>query len=195
MDILIAEDACTSRRMLEKALTRWGYNVFSAKDGKEAWDILKGPDKPPVAILDWMMPEINGVEICSRLRESDRHLTTYIILLTSRDNQDDIIEGLEAGADDYITKPFQYEELRARVRVGERIVSLQADLKQQVNELKEALSHIKTLQGIIPICMHCHKIRDDQDSWQRLEKYISDNSDANFSHGICPDCRVKFYSD
>ena len=107
----------------------------------------------------------------------------------------DIIAGLEAGADDYIGKPYEKDELRVRVKVGERITALQSALVEQVRSLQEALAHVKTLQGILPICMHCHKIRNDQQSWQRLEKYIAEHSDAKFSHGLCPECMKKHYPD
>jgi len=112
-----------------------------------------------------------------------------------KDRKEDIVSGLDAGANDYVIKPFEQEELRARLRVGERVVELQSALNDRVKELQKALSHIKTLQGILPICMHCHKIRDDQDVWQRLEKYIAEHSGVQFSHGLCPECRKKYYPD
>jgi DNA-binding response OmpR family regulator len=100
----------------------------------------------------------------------------------------EIVEGIEAGADDYLTKPYDSDELRARVQVGARIVELQSTLAARVNELKAALEHVKQLQGILPICSYCKKIRDDQDYWQTVESYITDRSEAEFSHGICPAC-------
>jgi len=193
MKILIAEDESITRRMLKGMLVKWGYDVVTACDGKEAWEILQTDDAPQLVILDWMMPGMDGVEICRKVREFTTPSLTYIILLTAKDTKEDIVLGLGAGADDYISKPFEREELQARVQVGARVVGLQSALAFRIQELQEALSHIKRLQGILPICMHCHKIRDDYDSWQKLEEYIEEHSDAEFSHGLCPECQKKYY--
>jgi len=193
MRILIAEDDLTSRQVLEAVLKKWGHEVISASDGNEAWAALRGPDAPRLAILDWMMPGIDGIEICRMVRQLNARDPMYIILLTARDRKEDIVSGLEAGADDYVTKPFDRHELRARVDVGRRIVELQSTLTDRVEELQETLAHVKTLQGILPICMHCHKIRTDNESWQRIEGYIESHSEAQFSHGLCPECLEKYY--
>jgi DNA-binding response OmpR family regulator len=196
MKILIAEDDRTSRLMLEAVLKSWGHDVTSAEDGSEAWRLLQEPDAPRLAVLDWMMPGMDGAEICGRLRkkrEKDDSLSTYIILLTIRTSKEDIVEGLDAGANDYITKPFDINELRARVDVGRRVVELEDALAERVSELRNALEHIETLQGVLPICMYCHKIKNDAESWDRLEKYISEHSDAEFSHSICPDCAEEHF--
>lgn len=193
MRILIAEDDITSRVLLKHMLAEWGYEVLVTKDGNEAWEALKAEDAPRLALLDWMMPGLDGVEICRKVRQLDVSNPTYIILLTSRSGKKDIVAGLEAGANDYIGKPYETDELRVRVKVGERVAALQSALAEQVHSLREALEHVKTLQGILPICMHCHKIRNDQQSWERLEKYIGEHSDAQFSHGLCPECLEKHY--
>ena len=195
MKVLIAEDDVRTRRLLEILLSKWGYETEVTDDGKEAWHALQVTDPPQMAIFDWMMPEMNGVELCRKIRESITPSLIYIILLTVKDRKEDIVSGLDAGANDYVIKPFEQEELRARLRVGERVVELQSALDDRVKELQEALSHIKTLQGILPICMHCHKICDDQDIWQRLEEYIAEHSGVQFSHGLCPECREKYYPD
>jgi sigma-B regulation protein RsbU (phosphoserine phosphatase) len=196
MRILIAEDDLTSRRMLEAMLAKWGYEVVVARDGNEAWQILQSDHAPQLVILDWMMPGMDGVEICRSLRgRSTGEAPPYLILLTTRDSKDDIVSGLRAGADDYITKPFDRGELQARVQVGERVMQLQCALAARITELQDALSHVRTLQGILPICMHCHRIREDHDSWQRIEKYIQEHSDVEFSHGLCPDCLRRHYPD
>ena len=195
MRILIAEDDITSRALLKHMLTEWGYEVVVTKDGSEAWEALQAEDAPRLAILDWMMPGLDGVEVCRKVRQLDVSNPTYIILLTIRSSKKDIVAGLEAGADDYIGKPYETDELRVRVKVGERITALQSALAEQVHSLRKALAHVKTLQGILPICMHCHKIRNDQQSWERLEKYIAKHSDAEFSHGLCPECLEKHYPD
>ena len=195
MRILIAEDDITSRALLKHMLAKWGYEVVVTKDGNEAWEVLQAEDAPRLAILDWMMPGLDGVEVCRKVRQLDVSNPTYIILLTTRSSKKDIVTGLEAGADDYIGKPYEMDELRVRVKVGERVAALQSALVKQVHSLQEALAHVKTLQGILPICMHCHKIRNDQQSWERLEKYITEHSDAQFSHGLCPECLKKHYPD
>lgn len=194
MEILIAEDDATTRMMLKAILNKFGYKVIETCNGDEAWQVLKSEDAPRLAILDRIMPGISGDNLCRKLRELSTLRPIYIILLTVRRDKADVIEGLEAGANDYIRKPFDREELRARVRVGERVVKLEAALFEQVRELKDALAHIKRLQGILPICMYCHRIRTDKESWERLEKYILEHSKAQFSQGICPDCMEKYSS-
>jgi len=189
--VLIAEDDVVSRRMLQVFLMRWGYQVVMATDGAEAWRVLESSDAPRLAIVDWMMPVMDGIEICRREREAQRALPAYIILLTARGANEDIVKGLDAGADDYVTKPFNREELRARVRVGVRILELQSNLAGRVGELERAMAGVKQLQGLLPICCYCKKIRDDQNYWQQVEGYISKHSEAQFSHGVCPDCFEK----
>jgi DNA-binding response OmpR family regulator len=193
MRILIAEDDPTSRVLLERLLTKWGYEVVVTSDGAEAWEVLAGDDAPSMAILDWMMPHRDGVEICRLLRQEDEDVPRYLILLTARGGKENTITGLEAGADDYVEKPFDRDELRARVDVGARVVKLQNALAQRVAQLEEAWERIERLQGVLPICMHCHKIRDEEGQWQRLERYIDGHSDAQLSHGICPDCLTEHY--
>lgn len=195
MEILIAEDNATSRKMLEVTLKRWNFDVVIAGDGTEAWRLINQQNAPLMMILDWMMPGMDGVEICRKIRKEQPERIKYIILLTTRDDMNDVVEGLQSGADDYVTKPFDKNELRARIMVGMRELKLKSDLKTKIAELEDAMKHIKQLQGIIPICMHCHKIRDEEDVWQRFEGYISEHSDAMFSHGLCPECKTKYYSD
>jgi len=192
MKVLIAEDDPVSRRVLEATLAKCGYHVVVTCDGVAAWQELKSEDAPKLAILDWMMPGMDGLEVCRKVRESPDHRPTYIILLTARGRREDIVAGLQAGADDYVTKPFDSGELRARVQVGIRIIELQESLTRRVRELEDALSQIKQLQGLLPICSYCKRIRDDQNYWQQVEKYITEHSEAQFSHSICPDCYEKY---
>jgi DNA-binding response OmpR family regulator len=191
MKILIAEDDLTSRRILEAILAKWNYEVIATSDGLEAWQALQTENAPPIAIIDWMMPGMDGVEFCRQIRQTHTLTPTYIILLTSKAQQEDVVAGLEAGANDYIRKPFEREELRARIQVGERVVELQTALADRVKMLEEAIVKIKTLQGLLPICSYCKKIRNDQDYWQQIETYVAEHTQAEFTHGICPDCLEK----
>ena len=134
------------------------------------------------------MPELDGVELCRKVRALPGGGRFYLLLLTAKGEPGDLVTGLEAGADDYVVKPFDRQELRARVRAGERLVRLQEALALRVRELEEALAEVKTLQGILPICSYCKKVRDDQDYWQQVEGYLSKHSGVQFSHGICPHC-------
>ena len=195
MKVLVAEDDRIARRLLETMLKKWGYDVVIAPDGNDAWCALQSDGAPHLMLLDWMMPGIDGLEICRRIRKSSIPLQPYIILVTAKDRKADIVLGLEAGANDYVSKPYDKSELHARIKVGERVLELQSALSRRVQELQEALAHIKTLQGILPICMYCHKIRNDQQSWDKIEKYIQEHSKAQFSHGICPECLKKHYPD
>jgi phosphoserine phosphatase RsbU/P len=188
MRILIAEDEAVSRRLLQQTLQRWGYEVVVASDGTEAWRSLSSVDAPQLAIVDWMMPGIDGVELCQRVRALDAKLPTYIVLLTSRSTREDVVAGLQAGADDYVVKPFDEAELRARVQVGVRVVQLQLSLADRVRDLEDALSRVKQLQGLLPICSYCKKIRDDRNYWQQVEQYVTERTEARFTHGICPAC-------
>jgi CheY-like chemotaxis protein len=195
MRILIAEDDRVSRRLLEITLANWGHEIDLAVDGLHAWEALRDPDAPSLVLLDWMMPELDGVEVCRRVRDASGSQLPYIILLTSRGRSEDIAEGLGAGADDYITKPFNLQELQARILVGLRIVRLHKEGQLRMTELEEALSRIKKLQGLLPICASCKSIRDDKGYWNQIEVYIQEHSGADFSHGICPDCARRLYPD
>jgi DNA-binding response OmpR family regulator len=195
MKILIAEDDSISRRLLEAALAKWGHEVVVTTNGVDAWAALQQPAAPAMLILDWVMPGLDGVEICRRLRAHDTLRSSYVILLTARTGKDELVQGLEAGADDYVAKPFDHAELRARVQVGERVIQLQTVLADRVRELEDALASVKTLQGLLPICCYCKKIRDDGNYWHRVENYIAANANVRFSHGICPDCEGKMKID
>jgi DNA-binding response OmpR family regulator len=191
MKVLIAEDDPISLLMLQKAMADWGYEVTAVRSGVSAWRILQEPDAPKLAILDWMLPDMDGLEICQRVRAQPTSEPPYLVLLTSRDGKKDIVTGLQAGASDYITKPFDREELRARIKVGHGMVELQRALATRVQELEVALAQVKQLQGLLPICSYCKKVRDDQNYWQQVEHYVAARSEARFSHGICPECWQK----
>ena len=200
MKLLVAEDDLTTRTMLQAVLTRWGYEAETAADGHAAWAALNRPDAPRLALLDWTMPGLDGVEVCRRIRALAAVDPPYIILLTARTQKGDVVVGLQAGANDYIAKPYDTGELQARLAVGSRMVELQAALARRVTErdeliiqLKAALAEVKTLSGILPICARCKKIRDDKGFWNQVEAYIQSHSPAKFSHGLCPECMARLY--
>src|SRR5258707_7112100 len=188
MRALIADDDRGTTAILAKSLGRWSFDVTVAYDGGTAWDVLAATEDPSLAILDWMMPTLDGLELCRRIRQDPARAHMYVILLTGRDSRADVVAGLDAGADDYLIKPFDPEELRARVHVGIRVLTLQDRLAERVQELQEALSKVKQLSGLLPICSYCKRIRGDENYWERVESYISEHTDVQFSHGICPQC-------
>ena len=188
MKVLIAEDDTVSRRLLQATLERADYDVIATEDGVKAWEVLRQPDAPRLLVLDWMMPRMDGVQLCHKIREQKEFGYVYVVMLTARGQKGDVIAGLQAGADDYLTKPFDPQELRTRLEVGERILNLQSALEEKVDQLQELLGHVKQLQGLLPICMYCKKIRDDDATWHRLEGYIQEHSEALFTHSMCDDC-------
>jgi len=193
MRVLIAEDDAISRRLLEANLMRIGYDVVTVENGAEAWQALSAEGGPRLAVLDWMMPEMDGAEVCRRVRGEASLRYIYLILLTARGRKEDRAQGFDAGADDYLTKPFDTQDLRARISVGRRILDLQTALTSKVDELEDALHQVKQLQGLLPICMHCKKIRDEEATWHQLEAYIEQRCDAAFTHALCPDCLAQHY--
>ena len=128
MRVLLAEDSGVIRVLLKQVLTKWGYEIVFAEDGDAAWKVLERPDSPRIALLDWMMPGPDGLEVCQRVRKAAREPRVYLILLTGKDQQEDVVRGLAAGADDYLRKPFDNVELEARMRTGRRIVELEDEL-------------------------------------------------------------------
>jgi sigma-B regulation protein RsbU (phosphoserine phosphatase) len=207
MRILIAEDEFTSRVLLTAILRKKGHEVVEAMNGAEAWEAMQQPEAPKLAILDWMMPLMDGVGVCRLIRTLSTDQPPYIIMLTSKSEKEDIIAGLEAGANDYLAKPFHPGELHARVDVGRRMIEMQgivarrtAELQKALweqeklaEELRKALSQVKVLSGLLPICASCKKIRNDKGYWEQMEMYIRDHSEAEFSHSICPECAEKLY--
>lgn len=177
MQILLADDDATTRLTVAAVLKAAGHSVNPAVDGEEAWAMLQIA-KFPVVVSDWYMPNLEGPELCRRIRERRDPSYTYFILITARGGRDQYLAAMDAGVDDFVTKPVDAEELVARVRVAERILGLRNELKQ--------------LEGLLPICSYCKRIRGDNDTWAPLEGYIEKRSAAEFSHGICPDCYAKY---
>ena len=188
MIVLVADDLDINRKLLRTLLAADGYEVIEASNGIDAFNILQTATGPMVGLIDWEMPEMEGIEVCRQARALQGTPPLYLILLTVRDSKRDIVAGLQGGANDYITKPFDKTELLARVSIGRQMVQLQQALTEHVAELKEALISVKQLAGLLPICSYCKKIRDDQNYWQQVEAYVGKHSEAKFSHSICPQC-------
>jgi CheY-like chemotaxis protein len=191
MKILVADDDPTSRALTRGLLRSWGRECLQACDGDEAWEMVRDADGPLVAILDWTMPGPDGLELCRRIRGLPAGRLVYAMLLTARTGREDILEGLRGGADDYLTKPFDPQELFARLQIAERMLTLQRSLARRVQELEEALANVKKLQTLLPICSYCKSIRNDDHYWQQVEQYIGTHAGVKFSHGICPPCYDK----
>lgn len=141
MEILIADDDLTSRTLLENLACKWGFSPIAVEDGEEAWEVLKLKNPPKLLLIDWEMPKLNGLELCKRIRETATNDPAYIIILTARTDSNDIVEGLDSGANEYVTKPFNVAELQARINVGKRVLRLQEQLIQATEELSFQASH------------------------------------------------------
>jgi PleD family two-component response regulator len=191
LNLLVVDDDRITLKFVEGCLKRnFNCAISTAENGRDALELFF--EKPPdIMVTDWMMPGLDGLEVCRFVRSLAHGDFVYIIMLTGRTDRLDVVEGLGAGADDYIVKPFNQDELIARVSSGARVISAQKALRRANEELKAALAQIKTLKGLLPICMDCKKIRDDQDYWRDVEEYISNMTDAAFSHGLCPECMAK----
>ncbi len=176
MKILIAEDDASSRMVLSMTLQKLGHEVIETHNGAEALAVYER-EEVPILISDMVMPQMDGLELCRRIRAANRSKYTYILLLTTVGGKSGFLVGMRAGADDFIVKPFDEEQLAARLVVAERILSLQ--------------SHVNQLSGMLPICASCKKVRDDQNYWLQVESYITQRTGAKFSHGYCPDCFKK----
>ena len=177
MKILIAEDEKISRIVLEASLKKRGHDVIAVENGLKAWEAFQ-QDYFPVLISDWMMPEMDGLALCRKIREQPHDNYTYLVLLTSLQGKTNYLEAMEAGADDFMSKPFDADQLTARIQVAERILGLHR--------------HVTQLEGLLPICCSCKKIRDGAHNWQRVEKYIEIHSEARFTRGYCPECYEKW---
>jgi len=173
MRVLVVEDDPVSRRIVAAALQGLGHEAIVAEDGQQAWQRLAA-DTVDVVITDWMMPNVDGLELTRRVRARARERYTWVLLLTALKGKASYLDAMEAGADDFMSKPIDKQELHARLRVAERILGLQQEVKQ--------------LEGLLPICSYCKKIRDEGDHWCQVEDYVSRRTEATFSHGICPDC-------
>lgn len=192
MRVIVAEDDRATARILSGLISSWGYEPVLADSGIKALELLADDSPPQLALLDWMLPGLDGPEVCKRLRAMSLATPVYVILLTAKTGRSDVAAGLDAGADDYVTKPFDAIELRARLSAGARIIDLQQRLANQVRDLEIALANVRKLTGLLPICAYCHSIRDDTNYWHRVEEYVSEHAEGvTFSHSICPKCFPK----
>lgn len=183
--IMIVDDAAENLQVLVELLKN-EYQLIPLKSAKTALEKLTNDPLPDLILLDIVMPEMDGYELCSRLKADSRTKEIPLAFITAVSEVIDDAKAFELGAVDYIPKPFNPLTVKARVNTH---IKLHRTLK----ELQQALKDIRTLSGLIPICAGCKKIRDDKGFWNQVETYIQDRSDAQFSHGICPDCRDKYY--
>jgi DNA-binding response OmpR family regulator len=174
--ILFAEDDAVTRLVVTAQLQKLGYETLVARDGAEALTIFLR-EKPSIVVTDWMMPNMDGTDLCREIRKQADARYTYVIILTALDRKAGYVEGMKAGADDFVSKPCSMEELNVRLRVAERILTLQAEARQ--------------LEDLLPICPECQRIMTEDGRWQQVESYIMRRTDAHFSHGICPACFEK----
>jgi len=185
---LIADDDPLTAAMLARTLDHSGLDVVVAHDEYETWDVLQRDSGIALAVLGWMMPGIDGPGVCRRIRREESLAHLYVILLTARDSLVDLVAGLDAGADDYLIKPTHPEELRARIDVGLRVLTLHERLADQAAQQQTALSKLREMRGLRPICSYCKNVRTDQNSWEQVEEYVARHTEVEFSHGICPGC-------
>jgi CheY-like chemotaxis protein/predicted transcriptional regulator len=190
--ILVIDDNPTNLSLLVDTLTKKGYKILAAEDGESALEILDHT-RPDLILLDVLMPGIDGFETCRRLKAEPTTREIPVIFMTALSDSIDEVKGLELGAVDYIIKPFQIETLLARINTHLTVVKLQTQLQARVEELEAALDKVKLLSGMLPICANCKNIRDDKGYWHQVEIYIHNHSEADFSHGVCPDCAKELY--
>ena len=186
--VLLAEDHGPTREALHTLLGLKGFEVTAVSNGSDAIESLVCPDGPSIGVIDWMMPDASGLEVCRAVRAAVPRRSVYLIMVTARDREEDVAQALAVGADDFIRKPCGPTELIARVRSGQRTIGLERSLAGRVAELEGLVGRIRQLKRLLPICMYCKKVRKDADYWQEIDAYIHEETGTDFSHGICPDC-------
>jgi DNA-binding response OmpR family regulator len=191
MRVLIADDDPGIRGGIAAQIKADGFEAVPCGNGAEALQWLTGGDAPPIALVDWVLPDCSGVDVCRMVRGAGNQSVPYIIMLTVKREPRDVAEALDAGANDYVTKPFSMMELRARIRVARRVAELQQALQRQVNRAETARREVSQLTGLIPVCSRCRQVRDDADYWQELERYFSAHADTRVTRGVCPTCSAK----
>jgi len=187
MKILIADDDAVARRVLQSAIGTLSHEVTVVEDGRAAWEHLRA-ERYDVLISDWVMPHIDGLELCRRVRARSGEAYTYVILVSARNATEDVVRGIMAGADDFLVKPCATSELRARLHAAERVVKLERSLAGRLADLERALDEVASLKKLLPICMYCKSIRNDQQAWDNIEEYLREHAHADLTHSICPTC-------
>jgi len=190
--ILLVDDEPMNLKPLADILKKQGYGLLIATNGERAIQIAQRAI-PELILLDIRMPGLDGFEVCVKLKEIEATKDIPVIFLTALSQVEDKVKAFEVGGVDYITKPFYREEVLARVNTHLKINQLTKTLAQKNKELQEALDKVSTLSGLIPICAYCKKIRDDSGYWHQVEAYIQEHSEADFTHGMCPECIKKIY--
>jgi DNA-binding response OmpR family regulator len=183
----VVDDDAMTRIALESAIRGAGWAPMAIDDPELAYEILTGPDAPPIALIDWHMPTLSGVDLCRRVRAADPAARPYLIFVTANTASNDIVTGLDAGADGYMTKPIATNELQARVRAGIRTIALQQDLRTRLQEAEAESARTKPLRDLLPMCSYCRRIRHN-DEWSSLEQFLSQRLEVRFTHGFCPTC-------
>ncbi|MBU0961052.1 MAG: response regulator [Proteobacteria bacterium] len=185
--VLVVDDQPANLKVLLKVLLKADFHILIANSGERALQLVSRK-LPDIILLDVMMPGINGFETCRRLKADPATTAIPVIFMTALNSLDDELHGFEAGGVDYITKPFHQQKVLARLRAHLTIRRQQLIILEKKVQLERALLEIKQLSGILPICCRCKKVRDDNGYWKQVEQYISEHSDAEFTHGFCPDC-------
>lgn len=191
--VLVVDDNELDRLLTSRLVEKEGFEATTADDGGAALEMLGRPSPPGIVLLDWEMPGLDGPSVCRQLREKAGVPYVYMIMVTARGNGLDQVAGRDAGADDYIVKPFLPAELRSKLGVARRIVALERKLWERVAELETALAHVQKLEALLPICMWCKRIRDENESWQSLESHITRRTGSLFTHGLCEECCREHY--
>ncbi|MBI3878081.1 MAG: response regulator [Verrucomicrobia bacterium] len=184
--VLIADDDAAMRMVLMNLLTKWGYTVAPTTNATEAWEVLQNDPTIRIAILDWFMPDMTGVQLTKRIREANI-IPFHVILLTSRGGKETMLEGLKAGADDFLTKPCDKEVLEARMAVAQRMVDLQSYIVQRLTDAEASVVALRQLRPFLSICGICGKVRDSENEWHKLDVALPNSGDTGISV-CCPDC-------
>ena len=188
--VLAVDDDLVTRQTMTAVIASAGWTPVVVADPEDAYNILMGPDAPPIALIDWQMPKLSGLELCRQIRHAEPDARPYLIFVTANTSSDDIVTGLDAGADGYMTKPISAVELQARVRAGLRMIAVQSDLRHRLRECETFMTQVQPLRELMPICVYCHRVRHDEDEWSSLEEYLTTKIKMRFTHGFCPTCYV-----
>jgi phosphoserine phosphatase RsbU/P len=186
--ILAVDDDAPTRHTLGSIIQSAGWTPVVVADPEEAYGLLVGPDAPPIALIDWQMPKLSGLDLCRQVRQAQPDARPYLIVVTSNSASVDIVTGLDAGADGYMTKPITAIELQARVRAGLRMIAVQSELRLRLREAELMVARTGPLSEVLPICGYCHRVRDHAEKWSTLEEYLRTQVNVKFTHSFCPTC-------